>query len=310
VDRRRPLTALLSLGLIAATSGGSVPLRELRWIAPEARFDSVTRFNQPCFTRQSPFRIYGLVTFEDPLLLGGQAARAGISCASCHNGGRGNPAFVFPGVSGAAGTADVTSSLFSSHRGDGRFNPKPIPDLTADAPKISRGETGVLEAFIRGLIVEEFDGPEPPARVIDGLAAYVRSLDPDACQPSEPLTITVDLVRYGVAIAAAEYALKDGDPELAKVMIRAARSRLGTVAERFSSETSPAAIAALDEADTTLKALQNQLREGNDSTAVRTTLIEKRRTLDDWAKPIMRDAPASLYNTENLKAALTATRTP
>ncbi|MGF7473737.1 hypothetical protein WFJ45_23635, partial [Salmonella enterica subsp. enterica serovar Minnesota] len=69
----------------------------------------------------------GRAAFNSPLLLGGQAARAGLSCASCHRNGRGNPDFHFPGISGAPGTADVTASLLSSHRGDGQFNPKPIP---------------------------------------------------------------------------------------------------------------------------------------------------------------------------------------
>jgi tetratricopeptide (TPR) repeat protein len=42
----------------------------------------------------------GRIAFRAPLLLGGQAARAGMSCATCHRNGRGNPDFLFPGPVG------------------------------------------------------------------------------------------------------------------------------------------------------------------------------------------------------------------
>ena len=76
----------------------------------------------------------------------------------------------------------------SSHRGDGIFNPKPIPDLAGDPAKlkISRDPRKTdLRTFIHGLITQEFDGPEPPPAVLDGLAAYVRSLSPDACRGAQ-----------------------------------------------------------------------------------------------------------------------------
>jgi hypothetical protein len=251
-----------------------------------------------------------MVAFEDPLLLGGQAARAGISCASCHNSARGNPAFVFPGISGEAGTADVTSSLFSSHRGDGEFNPKRIPDLTFDEPKISRVEPGILEAFIRGLIVDEFDGEVPPKRVLDGLAAYIRSTNAKACPPSEPLTVTFDLSRYGAALLTAKAALDQADQSTALAMIRAARSRLGIMAERFSGNDLEASRSSLIEADEALAILQRLLRDGDESSAVNRSLQARLTNIDRWATPIKREASASLYNPERLAAALNATRTP
>lgn len=82
---------------------------------------------------------------------GGQAARAGLSFESCHRSGRPHPQFLFPGASGAPGTADVTASLFSSHRGNGRDDPVPIPDLS--------GPRARLAPFIHGLVTQEFDGP-------------------------------------------------------------------------------------------------------------------------------------------------------
>src|SRR6185369_16706175 len=107
-----------------------------------------------------------------------------------------NPDFLFPGVSGAPGTADVTSSLFSTHRGNGTDDPRPIPDLSGpkDRLKVAQAPAEArLEPFIRGLITEEFDGPEPTPAVLDGLAAYVRALNPVACpaRAREPVTVAL-----------------------------------------------------------------------------------------------------------------------
>ena len=71
------------------------------------------------------------------------------------------------------GTADVTSFRFSPRRGDLQDNPRPIPDLSGPKSglKVAQtSESGDLERFITGLVVEEFDGPQPPDRVIRGLA--------------------------------------------------------------------------------------------------------------------------------------------
>ena len=57
----------------------------------------------------------------------------------------------------------------STKRGDGAFNPKAIPDLAGDPAKlkISRDPAKQdLQTFIHGLIVDEFDGPEPPPEVL------------------------------------------------------------------------------------------------------------------------------------------------
>jgi hypothetical protein len=129
----RFLNALpLALLLGAAADGPGVPIREARWLAPGAVYQGLTREPSECFARPTDpaerrRAEIGRAAFRTPLLLGGQAARAGLSCASCHRNGRGNPDFLFPGLSGPPGTADITASLMSSHRGDGRFNPKPIP---------------------------------------------------------------------------------------------------------------------------------------------------------------------------------------
>jgi hypothetical protein len=260
----RFLTALPFALLLggAAAAGLDLPIRDARWLAPAALEAGLTREPPECFARPADpverrrARI-GRIAFRTPLLLGGQAARAGLSCASCHRNGRGNPDFLFPGLSGPPGTADVTASLMSSHRGDGRFNPKPIPDLGGprEALKISQDPADrALEGFIRGLVVEEFDGPEPPAAVLDGLAAYVRALRPDACRGGArriSLASRLQLVEEAVELGAAS------EGETRRLLLAAARSQLGSVDERFAVAGGEPARVVLRAADRDLRALRD-----------------------------------------------------
>ncbi|HEX6072552.1 MAG TPA: hypothetical protein VFY95_06060, partial [Sphingomicrobium sp.] len=186
-----------ALLLLAADKPAGIPIREVRWLAAGVPVETVNRLPAECSRLPSGARArrsaeIGRVMFRAPLLLGGQAARVGLSCSSCHLNGRGNPDFHFPGISGTAGTADVTASLLSSHRGDGIFNPKPIPDLAANPAKriVSRDPAKPdLDRFIHGLITQEFDGPEPPPAILDGVAAYVRSIARENCGKGDvPLT--------------------------------------------------------------------------------------------------------------------------
>ena len=164
--RRRSLAlgagaALILTGLAAAEG---FALRAMGWLAPGADPAAVLTVEPAeCLTlftdaaHRASVEI-GRAAFRTPVLLGGQAARAGLSCESCHRGGRSNAGFLFPGVSGRPGTADVTSSLFSSHRGDGVDDPLPIPDLAGDRARL-KVAPGALAPFIPGRIVAEFAGP-------------------------------------------------------------------------------------------------------------------------------------------------------
>jgi mono/diheme cytochrome c family protein len=251
LDQRRSFTAFavtlaatLAVGIAAAASLSSPPLREMRWIDPGLPRAGVVRaltiepaecLVMPAGATEQAKIALGRAVFRSPLLLGGQAARAGVSCASCHRAGRGNPHVAFPGVSGAPGTADVTSSLFSSKRGDGIFNPKPIPDLAADPPKVDRNPAKPdLRRFIHGQIVEEFDGLEPPAAVLDGLAAYVGALG-GRCGSDAALTAASEAGATRAAISAARALLKVPDQPAAHLLMAAARSALGRLDERYVS---------------------------------------------------------------------------
>jgi len=200
----------------------------------------------------------------------GQAARASLTCETCHRDGRTNPDFQFPGVSSAAGTADVTDSLFSSHRGDGIDNPKPIPDLSGPKAKlkIDQAPQGrALETFIHGLVTQEFDGPEPPPAVLEGLADYVRALQPQACPAAarEPVDVKLLMGDARRALAAARAEIAAGDAPSAILMLAAARARLGLIDERLEGRRFAALRARLRAASARLAAAQDALRRNGPS---------------------------------------------
>ena len=288
MDRRRRRTAtplavagLLASGLIVAGLAGAAALaargepaiRAMQWVAPGA--DPARALGSSpteCLKRPAdPLTAHrlevGRAAFRTPMVLGGQAARAGVSCETCHRAGRNNPDFLFPGVSGAPGTADVTSSLFSTHRGNGIDDPKPIPDLAGpkSALKISQAPGDrKLEPFLHGLITEEFDGPDPSPAVLDGLAAYVRALDPAACPAAlrQPLGVAMLMDDVRRALRAGQREIARGDPATAGVMIAAARTRLGLIDERFDTPALAASRRALGAADRQLADAQAGVRAG------------------------------------------------
>jgi hypothetical protein len=233
----------------------------------------------------------GRAAFRTPVLLGGQAARAGVNCETCHKAGRTNPSFLFPGVSGAPGTADVTDSLFSTHRGDGVDNPKPIPNLSTTKTGLTVDQTpssGRLEHFIHGLVTEEFDGPEPPKAVLEGLANYVRALNPQACPKAatEPLSVGYFLTDARRAIAAAKGELAVGDGPAAVLMLASARTRLGLIDERFDGPALAGSRQQIRAADRRLADLQQAIRDHRADVVAR---------LDGW-----------LADSHRLEAALSA----
>lgn len=175
----------------------------------------------------------GRALFGTPTLLGGQAAKAGLSCASCHINGRDNPHFLLAGVSATPGTADVTNSFFSAARGNARFDPVVIPDL-AKPGKVSRNPEA-LEVFIRNLIVEEFGGQEPTPAVLDALAAYVRAVRPCAAEAMAARRLEDQLAAIDDGAASVRTMGERGDPSGVALSIAAMRHQLGLVAERYAA---------------------------------------------------------------------------
>jgi len=160
-------------------------MAELKWFpASIDRTQALTRLPVACLRPTANAAItaqveLGELAFNSPALLGGQAEKKNLSCGSCHQNGRGNPNFQFEAVSGAPGTADVTSGLFSKVRADNTFNPLPIPDLaTQDGrDQVNRDDREALAIFVRGQIEEEFSGDPPPAPVFEALLTYLQHID-------------------------------------------------------------------------------------------------------------------------------------
>ena len=270
VSRGVLLTVFVGVGALAAL--GDAPIRGLMWIAPGADpARALGTVPTECLKIPADAALaasveVGRAAFRTPVLLGGQAGRAGVTCETCHRSGRANPDFLFPGVSGAPGTADVTSSLFSTHRGNGIDDPKPIPDLSGPRSRLKISQLPAdraLEPFIHGLVTEEFDGPEPTPAVLNGLAAYVRALDPAACpeKPRRPLDVRLLMSDARRAIRAAQTQVAAGDAATAAVMVAGARSRLGLIDERYGAPSLAGERTALRAADRRLADAQAALRD-------------------------------------------------
>ena len=302
----RALGVLAALTLVTAASAADAPLRAQRWLAPQADVVRVLTTATPeCLSPQPDAETrlaveIGRAAFLTPTVLGGQAARAGVACETCHRSGRDNPDFLFPGVSGPPGTADVTSSLFSSHRGDGIDDPLPIPDLSGPRANLKVAAAD-LAPFIHGLITQEFDGPEPPAAVLAGLAAYVAALSPRACPRAgaEPVTARALMSDARRALAAADALAARGDHPAAGVMVAAARARLGLIDERYAAL--PRDRHRLRAADAGLAGIAQALRE--DRPDARANLAKWSADSAKLEASLTRREASSLFDPNHLAAA-------
>ncbi|MCW3846194.1 hypothetical protein OF829_03015 [Sphingomonas sp. LB-2] len=274
-------------------------LRAERWLTAEARLDALSTRPRECLASSGDRALVaiGRTAFRTPALLGGQAAKAGMSCASCHRNGRGNPGFFFPGLSGPPGTADVTSSLMSSHRGNGVADPRPIPDLALPG-KISRAPgSPALGIFVHGLVTEEFDGAEPGPAATSGLLAYLRAIRPCAAEGAEAVTLEQALGDVEAAVAASAHALGLGDRGSARLMLAGARSALGDIDERYALTGLEAARKGLREADRQLLDLQLAIDAGAAGIGKRIAVWRLPARL---AALLRRGEPQSLYNRDRL----------
>lgn len=314
-SRRRPgrLIALAAFGLGASALAAAAPpaLRAMRWLAPSADASAVLThrptecLGKPADADSAYLVELGRAAFRTPLLLGGQAARAGIDCETCHRGARNNPNFDFPGISGAPGTADVTTSVLSSHRGDGIDNPKPIPDLSGPKSALKQNQAPAspeLQTFIHGIVTQEFDGDEPPPAVLKGLAAYVRALSPAACPAKaiEPVTAAGALADVRRTLAAAIAALDYDDGAAAALMVESARSQLGDIDERMAGPALTAQRAALERAAADLAAAEADARR--DAGRAKTSLAVWLAGEPTWARGVAA-ARGSLYDPRTLAEA-------
>ncbi len=299
-------------GICAAvifTAARAEPLAEARWLARGADLVVVLTVSPgECVVRSDdPETNYlaevGRAAFSSPFLFGGQAARGGLSCASCHVDGHSNPDFFLEGLSGAPGTADVTSSIFSKVRDDGEFNPMTIPSLVGIGKKSSFGTSAPrpsLHAFISSAVADEFQGPETPKAVLDGLAAYIESMDAGACPPA-PVALTPRRAMRDVerTLAAAREAASRKDAATADFLLIGAQSALGRVYERFPGEATKDLREAVQTLSGDIGTMRIALTEPDASGA----LDEIAKRAEKLGKRLEKARRRSLYDPDRLRAA-------
>ena len=299
----RKLIAFAALVLGVAAAPGSAPsaFEQLRWTAPGSELALLSAQPATCLASDTQLVRSGRALFSTPTLLGGQAAKVGLSCASCHINGRGNPHFLLAGVSAAPGTADVTNSFFSAARGNARFDPIVIPDLAMPG-KISRDPgTRALETFIRNLIVEEFGGQEPTPAMLDALATYVRAVRACPGEPSVGRRLGDQLSAIGDGVAGAELMLDRADPQGARLAIAAMRHQLGLIAERYAGPGFGRERAALLGASRELQVIGDMPDLARISPALERWKADFNKGV---AKRLRRAEGRSLYNAEHLARSL------
>ena len=285
--------------------------RELTWIGPSsdpvdvltAPVTSCLRPEQSAQERQAI--AIGEAAFSNPQILGGQAARARLSCASCHIGGGANPSFFLPGLSDAPGHADTTSSIFSAVREDGVFNPKPIPSLyqIAEEGRANHEEFEQrLVNFVVSAVEDEFQGEPLPPSVLNGLISYIRHLDANACQDREQVRKVSDdvkAVRKQLELAVDLYV--DGDERAAQLMLLGAQNKLFFINERYSTDE-------LQVLSSEVVSLSRQLGQLRDEPLTKDVIRAKIATFDELAAHLVQEEQRSFYNRVMLEAALLNTR--
>lgn len=226
--------ALLLIPFALALSASGEPpflLREQAWTPAGAMlaFD-MTHAPAECVAERTPSTEIGRALFRSPALLGGPAARAGLSCHACHSNGRINAQFLLPELTDRPGAADVTSEWASQVRGDGVANPVSIPDLADIAVRTTFGQVRdpSLKHFVHGVIEEEFQGDTPPDQAFTGLLNHLRALR--QCPANlAPITLASAAEDVRRALAAAESA----EPDTARLVLLAAQDAVGRLVERL-----------------------------------------------------------------------------
>ena len=111
----------------------------------------------------------------------------------------------------------------------------------------------------------------------NGLADYVRAVDPKACRGKRADAVTLDTMLFDgrAAMAAAINALEGSDRPTALFLVGAARSQLGRVDERFRLPGLEPSRELLRRSDVKLRAIEAAIRSG---------APEARRQMQDWQR--------------------------
>ncbi|MEP3420939.1 MAG: hypothetical protein ABJN35_04335 [Erythrobacter sp.] len=287
MDRQRQSLILIGAawGLFVTSAFAQEPLtiRELGWLSDDGQVEALT--TKPVFDRQTLLMVaadspigesydnvddlaadllLGEFLFETPLLLGGQAAKAGLSCQSCHVNGRANARFQFPAISGEPGTADTTHNFFSETLGNDVFDPVLIPDLTKDGDVSHDLTSRDLERFLDTIVVEEFAGSRPVQGVIPALATFVRALrlaPTDWDRQTQSQSITRDIGDAIATVEVAQLRSANGEFALADLLLSGARNKLAMIHGRLIPEHHHEEQLWLIDRSRKIGDIQSQLRE-------------------------------------------------
>jgi hypothetical protein len=292
------LIALAALMLVGAAAPSEHLLREQAW-TPDTDVRAFLEEPSECLASRDVAVETGRALFRSPALLGGPAARAGLSCNSCHTGGTRNAHFLMPELTDRAGAADVTSEWSSTVRGDGVANPVEIPDLfgVTFRPAFGHARDPSLEHFVRGVMVEEFQGQEPSAQVTASVLAYLSALDHGECRRGVAdvnLSFAADNVRR--ALAAAE----QSDPASARLLLLAAQDAMGRIAERLPARAFGGERRRLERLSREL----GQMRRDNVQALMADRLPGWRERFDTAVARIARLEERTYFNEATLRAAL------
>lgn len=279
-------------------------LQSLWWTAPGHELAAASAQPSACIAvdPQEADRIYvGQALFNTPALLGGQAAKANLSCASCHTNGRDNPHFFVKGLSAQPGTADVTTAFFSTARANAVQDPVKIPDL-AKPGKISRAaEDPALERFIRTLIVDEFSGKEPSTATLSALGAYVRAIK--TCKTDRPQNRGVgdQITLIAAAVLGAQDMKDSEDRATLHLLVRAIRHQLGLIHERYDAPRLATERQALLDSSRKIEMLEDQ----DDVASIAPALRNWHRDFNATLVPkLIASERLSLYAPKPLRTAL------
>jgi len=314
LQRIVPILCLLNATISAAIAPGEFPIDELKWLtAGSNRLAALTLAPAECLTRskdpsQAAQISLGRIAFRSPVLLGGIAARSGMSCDSCHRNGHDNPHFSISGVSDKPGTVDVTGSLFSLTRDDGVFNPVPIPDLVDAATEPPFGSIlpmGELRSFLRVVIVDEFQGSSPSMAILEGLLAYVNALRSSACPQNREASIDADQALRDLESTydAIDWSLNHQDAETAEFALLSLRASLGRVHQRVLP--GEAVAEQLLKISVALTPVRSKLK--SHPVAARAALQESRRSMRTALRVLIEAPSKSFYDPETLGRALDET---
>lgn len=212
----------------------------VRWSKPGEDIVSIMSEepNECLASHPSEAEIMGRLAFRSPFLLGGQAARRGLTCQACHGQGQVNENFFVIGLSETPGTADVTSFHFSDVLGDESFNPVPIPNLSDDIEGVDFSpDMPDLDVFVTRLITKEFTGPEPSPDVQKSLLAYLRGL---TAQPCDLANLKQEaLLAYKLRIISQSFdtlSAANMPEDTYKFMVAALRIEIGRLHARFPND--------------------------------------------------------------------------